>query len=124
MNSIRKQRGMTAIGRLFTLALLAFVLVILARMVPAYAEYFSMSAVMGSLEKVPKLGSMSDSGIKGIIIKKASVNLIDSIREEDISISVSNNKRIIELDYEIRRNLLGNHDIVVSFHDSVEVPVR
>ena len=112
------------LGWLLMLALLVFVLFILARLVPVYAEYFSMSAVMSSLQKMPKLGSMSDGGIRDIIIKKASVNLINSIREEDISVSVAQNKRIIELDYEIRKNLLGNHDIVVSFRDSVEVPIR
>ena len=112
------------IGWLLVLALFAFALFILARLVPVYGEYFSMSAVMASLEKMPKLGSMSDSGIRDIIIKKASVNQINTIRDEDINISVVHNKRIIELDYEIRKNLLGNHDIVVSFRDSVEVPIR
>ena len=124
MHSIRKQRGMTAIGWVLTLAVLAFVLIILARLLPVYAEYFSMTSVMSSVKKMPGLAEMSDSKIKHIIIKQASVNMVDSIREEDINISVLYNNRIIELDYEIRKNLMGNHDIVVSFGHTVEVPLR
>jgi len=46
------------------------------------------------------------------------------VTSDDIYVERNGDSMTIGLDYEVRRNLLGNLDVVVSFEKSIEVPVR
>ena len=49
--------------------------------------------------------------------------MVSGVSKEDIYIDKLKNAMNVEIDYEIRENLVGNVDVVVHFQKSVTIPV-
>lgn len=124
MYSIRKQRGMTAVGWVFVFLMIAVVTLIVLKLLPLYLDGFSVSSTVASLEQEHNLGKKSPSEIKRIIMKRLDVNMVDGVTKDDIYIDIGKGVITIEVDYEVRENLAGNLDVVVSFNSTVDVPTR
>jgi len=119
-----QQRGMTAIGWLFTLAILIMVVLLLIKIAPAYIDQFNVSSVLTSLKDEPGIGSMTGGEVTNTIMKRLDINMVKDVRPDDIYISQQGGNRIIEIEYQVQRNLLANVDILISFKNSIEVPTR
>lgn len=124
MRVTEKQKGMTLVGWLLTIAVIIFFLIILVKLMPVYLERFSVRSVMSSLENDVAVRTMESAEISNTILRRLKTNMVDSVTKEDIYITHTNNQRIIELDYEVRRNLFGNHDIVVKYLSRIEVQAQ
>lgn len=115
---------MSMIGWLLTILVVGFFAIIAIKLVPVYINRLTVGSVMDSLKNEPNVYSMSQAEVASLIVKRLEGNLIKDIGADSIYVSDANNIRLIELDYEVRRNLFGNHDIVISFLSSVEVTGR
>ena len=124
MYSIRKQRGMTAVGWALVIMMIALVTLIVLKLLPIYLDGFSVSSAVASLQKEHNIGQKSPTDIKRILMKRLDVNMVDGVTKDDIYIERSKGMMAIEVDYEVRTKLVGNLDVVVSFNSAVEVPSR
>ena len=124
MKSIHRQHGMTPIGWVLVLLLIAFFALIALKLVPIYLESFSVGSVISDMKNEPGIGGMAPRQITSIIEKRLDVNMIGSVSAGDIYVETFGGTMTITADYEVRKNMLGNVDVVVSFNKSVEVPAR
>lgn len=124
MNLPKQQKGMTAIGWLLIIAFIVFVMLIVIKLLPAYIEYFNVSSVLSSLEHEPGISSMPAGEVTSTIMKRLDINMVRDVRPEDIYISQEAGRRIIEIDYQVQRNILANIDVLIKFNDRIEVPIR
>lgn len=124
MKSIHRQRGMTPIGWVLVFLLIAFFALIALKLVPIYLQSFSVGSVISDLKNEPGISSMTEREITAIIQKRLDVNMITGISPDDIYVEKTGDTMTISADYEVRKSMLGNVDIVVSFDKSVEVPAR
>jgi len=115
------QRGMTGIGWLIVLGMLAFFVLLVLRLAPGYLEYFKVESVLDSLQQEPYLGSKTPMEIRKLLEKRMDINSIDGISAKDVIIEQKSGRTIITADYEVRVPMLGNVDAVSTFHKSVEV---
>jgi hypothetical protein len=118
--SIHRQRGVTAIGWLIILGLIAFFSLIAIKLLPIYSEYFSVST---SLESVGSLGNLSEKQgheIRELVFNRFYINGVTSIGRKDIIVQKRSRNVEISVDYEVRKNLFANIDIVVHFKKSVQ----
>ncbi|HFD79579.1 MAG TPA: DUF4845 domain-containing protein [Gammaproteobacteria bacterium] len=125
MRSLRQQRGMTAIGWLLVLGLIAFFVLITLRLVPLYLEYAKVTSVLESIENEPGITTKSRAEIISLIQRRLDVN---DVRELDprkkFYIRKEKGYLIIGTRYERREPMLGNVDVVASFDKEVKVPIR
>ena len=116
---IRKQRGLTLIGFVMVLVLVVFFAYGLMRIGPLYLEYNALINAMDTLEADPRGDKMSPSQIKNKLIDSLWVNYAtDNIQRKHMKITRSDGVRV-RVAYEVRREFLGNVDLILSFDRTV-----
>jgi hypothetical protein len=122
MQSLKRQNGMTAIGWLIVLALIGFFVLLTLRMLPSYLEYYKVVATLDSLEKEPGLATPAD--IKRLLERRFDISYVETIQPKDVGIkAVGPNFKVIA-DYESRKHIFANVDVVMSFKKEVLVRPR
>lgn len=121
MRGLHKQRGMTAIGWVLVLGLIAFFAVVVLRLAPIYLEYSKVSSVLESLKNEPGITRSSKTEISKLIGRRFDVNDVDNVKAKDAEIKTQNGRLTVTMKYERRTNLLGNIDLVAKFDKSIEV---
>ena len=120
MTSARRSKLSAAVVFL----LIAFFALIALKLVPIYLQSFSVGSVISDLRNEPGISSMTERKIISMIEKRLGVNMVTGVSADDIYIEKYGGTMTISAEYEVRKNMLGNVDVVVSFNKSVEVPTR
>ena len=124
MNTWHHQRGMTAIGWLLVLGLIAFFTLVTLRLVPMYLEYAKVASTLESLQNEPGISKLSKGEIVSIINKRFDVNDVENVDPRKVLISKERGVLKIGFSYERREHLISNIDVVGKFDKSVEVPIN
>ena len=117
-----KQKGLTGISIMAILIVIAFGSVIFFKIMPIYFDAFKVGDVVSSLKEERGLGDKGNREITTMILKRLDVNMVTDVTKEDIIIEKTKNDVYIDVEYEVRKPMFGNLDVVVSFKKSVEVP--
>jgi len=121
MNTFHHQRGLTAVSIAVLLALLAFFVLIALTLAPVYMENFSVNSHLDRLAEDSSVGSMTTDEIQNTLMKRLGIDNVASVSKEDIFVSEVNSDYEVEVEYEVRKNILGNVDVVVSFNEKVMI---
>ncbi|VAW79350.1 hypothetical protein MNBD_GAMMA15-1243 [hydrothermal vent metagenome] len=124
MKKWHHQRGMTAIGWLLVLGLIAFFTLITLRLVPLYMEFAKISSVFDSLVDEPDIGIKPRNFIVSLVAKRFNVNDVREVSPKLLKISKEKGLTRISIEYERREHLMSNIDIVASFDKTIEVSTR
>ncbi len=116
-----RQRGMTFIGWVVTLAIVGFFVLLTLRLLPGYLEYFKIKGVLESLEKEPNLTQATKTEIRKLISRRLDINSVDHVTAKDFRIEKRDGRLVVRVDYEVRVPILGNVDAVQKFHDQIEL---
>ncbi len=119
MQNLHKQKGMTAIGWLFVLGLIAFAVLTVLRLFPMYLEYSKISTVMESVSNEPGLATKTKSEILSLIGKRFDINAVTTVTAKQAVITKEDGNIKIKMDYERREAFLGNIDIVGKFSKEI-----
>lgn len=121
MKTRRYQTGMTAIGWLLVLGLIAFFTLITLRLVPLYLEYGKVASVIESLKSEPGITSKPRTEIVKLVSRRFDVNDVRNVDARIIKVSKDKGVLTVSIDYERRQHLIGNVDVVAVFDKQVEV---
>ena len=113
------QRGMTVIGMLLLLIVIAFVVLIAMKVVPMYIQYFSIKSTIESIRKEPQLAQMSTQDIQNAIQKRFDIGYVDNITARDLKIRNENRGRVLDLEYQDERELFYGLSIVLKVSESI-----
>ncbi len=114
--------GFTMRSFLGILVIVTFLAAILMRLVPVYIEYFNVKASLERLASEQGLGKSSGRQIKDRLLRQFDINNIENVEREDVKIAKEGRKKTVIVDYEVRRPLIANIDMVVHFHEQVALP--
>lgn len=114
------QSGMSLLSLMAVLAILAMVFTFAIRLVPVYLQHFNVVASLKNVAAEARNGGpTAKADIRNAMLRQFSVNDIDLGRDV-ITVNTTKDKRTeIVVDYEIRKPLLANIDLVIHFHNSV-----
>ncbi len=121
MNRWHHQKGMTAIGWLLVLGLIAFFTLITLRLVPAYMEFAKVASVLESLQKESGITRKTRGEIIALISKRFDVNDVYQVDPKLVKIVKDKGVLKVSINYERREHLVGNVDVVTTFDKQVEV---
>ncbi len=123
MTTRHKQTGVTAIGWLGIIALFMMFVLLMLKLIPIYLDSFKVGSILEDIENEPGIASMTPVMITETILKRLDINMVSDVEKDDIYIDRLKNSMQVEIDYEVRKNLAGNVDIVVHFQKSIDIPV-
>jgi Domain of unknown function (DUF4845) len=119
-----KQWGMTAIGFILILLLIGLSLMIVLKVAPIYYENFKIKSVLSTLENEPGISKKTNFEIGNLISHRFIIDNIDRVKPGQVKVLRDTNKVVVKLEYEIRDTLIANIDVVVSFDNSIELPIH
>ena len=115
-----KQKGLTAISLLFIVVIFVFIVVSFLKIIPIYFDSFKVNDVVSTMKDERGLGDRSNNEIAAMIIKRLKLNQVSGISKNDVYIEKAKNTVFIDIEYEVRKSMFGNLDVVISFKKSVE----
>ena len=115
-----RQNGMTYLGMLVLLIVIAFFAVVLIKVAPLYMEHFKVRSSLDSLAEEAKDSqtAMSPQELEVHLLNRLNINDVEHVTKENIKISREGRKTVVEVDYEARVNLFDNLDLVAKFPDN------
>ncbi len=117
---IRKQRGLTLMGFGLVLVLVVFFSYAAMRIVPLYLEYQALISAMNTLVVDPRGRKMTSRQIKNKLIDSLWVNYAtDNIQRKHMKLANKKEGLEVRVAYEVRKDFVGNIDLILSFERSV-----
>ncbi len=121
MRSLHRQKGMTAIGWLTVLGLLAFFVMLILRMAPAYMEYYKIVSTLESLEEETGMSEVNPAAIRDLITRRFDISYVAVIQPKDVKIKNAGKYYTVTAKYDAREHLFANVDVLMSFYKQVKV---
>nr|WP_298142357.1 DUF4845 domain-containing protein [uncultured Pseudomonas sp.] len=122
MKFARSQKGMSVLGWLMVLALVAFFASAAFKLIPHYLDYMSLEKIITSVETDESLEINTVGAFYGHVIRGMEVNSIRDLNPKDIlEVKIENNEFRAHLQYERREPLIKNIDLVVNFDKEFRV---
>lgn len=112
------QKGMTLLGFLIVLAVVGFFAYIAMRLFPMYSEYYSVRAAMKGLSEEAGIGSQDPARIQDLFFRRLYISYSENVKKEHIKLKRVGNAWQMDVQYEVRRPLVGNLDVVGRFEAS------
>ena len=125
MRFARAQKGMSLLGWMVVLALVAFFASTGFKMFPHYMDYMSLQKIITSAETDASQNINSVNAFYGHISRGLEVNGIrDFDLKDSITIKQQNNEFLVHLQYERREPLIQNLDLVANFDKEFRIRVQ
>ncbi|KAA9133274.1 DUF4845 domain-containing protein [Marinihelvus fidelis] len=118
---VRKQGGMSLIGFLIVLSMVVFFVYLGMRITPIYLEYYSVVSAMDGISKEPGSARYTPFELKDKFLNRLWVSYSNNnVKAENVKI-VRNNGVQIRVQYEVRKPVIGNLDVVASFDRTAQL---
>ncbi|QEY61885.1 DUF4845 domain-containing protein [Metapseudomonas lalkuanensis] len=125
MTFARKQKGMSVLGWLLVLAVVAFLASTAFKIIPHYLDFFSLEKIISSVETEKALEIRTIPDFYSHVSKGMQVNGIrDLDLDKALKVTLENNEFQAHLKYEKREPLVENLDLVVRFDKEFRVRVQ
>jgi len=125
MLSSKRQQGMTMIGWLFVLAIIAFFATIVIKLWPIYYEGFGVKQAVAKLPKQPEIATNSEDQIWRMLEKQFLIDAVGNVKKDNFELErTDDGEYIARVKYEVRVNIMFNVDAVVWFNEEAVLPQK
>jgi Tfp pilus assembly protein PilE len=118
------QKGLTFISMLVILAVIGFFALLILKITPIYLNHFKVKDAVASLNKEGGMETYSKAKIMDTVQKRLDINMVEHVRQEDITILKTPTYVSVTIDYEVIKNIFGNLDVLVYFTENYEAGSR
>lgn len=120
---MKNQRGMTLIGWVIVLAIIAFFATMAIRLVPMYQEYYGVLQIMNDMKIELNNNNLSKNEVETMLTRRFNIGYIHSVEKDDIEILRGKNSAYITkvvIDYEVRKPFIAHIDLVGHFKTEID----
>jgi hypothetical protein len=117
----RQQRGMTLIGWIIVLGLIAFFSLLALRLVPIYLDIYRIKETLHSLPQEPYIAQKTSYEIKQMLERKLYINYVESVQAKDFTVTTKGKKTTVGIEHEFTTPFIGNVSLLVDYQDNVEM---
>lgn len=118
-----KQNGFTLVGLILVLALIGVITLSILKVFPVYMEHLAVKTAIEAIESDPSTKQLTAKQIRALFSKKLDMNQVTSVSAKNVKINRSVSDITMKVEYEVRKDYIGNVDIILSFSDQMEVPL-
>lgn len=119
-----RQQGMTLVGWLLVIGLIAFTTMVVLKLLPIYLQQYAISESMAGLVDNKPDRVVNATSLKDALLRRLDINSVTNIGKDDILVTREGSNYAVSADYEVRVPFVYNIDLVVYFENRVEVPAR
>ena len=119
-----KQRGITFIGFLVVLAVVGFAAFIAMKLFPMYQEFYAVKSAVKGLAGESGVGDMDPSKIRDLLARRFDIGYVSTVKGEHIKIERIEGGWNLSINYEVRKPLVYNLDVVGKFDVSQDLTRR
>jgi hypothetical protein len=112
----RTQEGLTLIGFIVVLAVVGVFAYVGMKVAPMYSEFYSVKQAMKAISAEPGIGNMAPRDVMIRLFNRLNISYASSIKQENIKLKRGDRGWVMTIDYEVRRPLIANLDVVGKFH--------
>ena len=117
-----KQTGMTLLGFVIVLAVAGVFAYVGMKLVPMYTEFFSVKTAMKDLANDPGIAGQDPAKIRDLFFRKLYISYSDgNIKPEDVKLTRQGAGWLMEVNYEVRKPMIANLDVVARFNRSEQL---
>ena len=111
----RTQGGMTLIGFVIVLGVIGFFAYIAMRLVPMYSEYYAVKQALKGLQQEPGIANRDPAKIQDLFFRRLYISYAENVKPEHVKIERVDGGWNMRVDYEVRKPLMANLDVVGKF---------
>ena len=119
-----RERGISFVGLIFVLVVLAFAGLFGLKLFPIYMESFKIDKAMKGLIEDSKIDQRTKQEIRGALIKRLDIDSVKAIghgnMKDHLEITKQGGNVALDLTYEQETPLFGNISLLVTFEKHVE----
>jgi len=117
----RKQKGITLLGFIIGLAVAGVFIYMGMKVIPMYSEYYSVKQALEGLSKEPDITASSPRQVQDLFFRRLDISYADNVKPKHVKISRKDSGYLMTVDYEVRKPLIANLDVVGRFHAEKEL---
>lgn len=110
---LRKQRGVSMMGMMVAVIILATIVKVSASIGPAYFDYYTIDKIISALYREGRTTTVDD--FKRALSDRFQINNIRNKSPDDFEYKMEDKKLVVILDYEVREKFVGNLDLIMHF---------
>lgn len=115
----KKQAGMTAFSLLLVALVAGFFLICVVKIGPVYLESRTVKSIVNQAAEEARNEELGKAEIHDRIAKKLLINTVSGMSMQDVEVRGTGEEMEIDANYEVRKPLLFNIDVVVKFDDMI-----
>jgi len=112
----RNQSGMTLIGFVIVLGVVGVFIYMGMKVIPMYSEFFAVKQALKQVSQESGVSQQDPKRIKDAFFRRLYVSYADNVKPADVKLVHQNAGYMMTVDYEVRRPLIANFDIVGHFN--------
>lgn len=117
----RKQGGMTLIGFIIVLAVAGVFIYTGMKVIPMYSEYYAVRQALEGLSKEPEVVTKSPAEIQDLFFRRLYISYAENVKPANVKIARKDAGYLMTVDYEVRKPLIANLDVVGKFNTEQEL---
>ena len=117
----RTQSGMTLIGFILVLGVVGVFAYMGMKVIPMYTEFYSVKQSVNGLATEPGVAGMDVARIRDLFFRRLYVSYSENVKAEHVKLQRKEAGWLMTVDYEVRRPLIANLDVVGKFHVEKEL---
>ena len=121
---MKKQRGVSFIGFLVVLAVVGFAAFVGMKLFPMYQEFYAVKAAAKGLAEQPGVADMDPAKIRDLLARRFDIGYVSTVKGENIKIERIEGGWNLSINYEVRKPLVYNLDVVGKFDVSQDLTRR
>lgn len=111
----RTQSGITLIGFIIVLAVVGFFAYVAMKLVPMYSEYYAVKQALKGLQQEPGIANRDPAKIQDLFFRRLYISYAENVKAEHVKIERVDGGWNMSVNYEVRKPLMGNLDVVGKF---------
>ena len=119
-----KQSGLSLVGFLVVLAVVGFAAYVGMKLFPMYQEYYSVQSAMKGLANEPGVADMDPAKVQDLFFRRLYINYSENVKPQNVKFERMEGGWKMRVNYEVRRPLVGNLDVVGRFDSTQELTRR
>jgi Domain of unknown function (DUF4845) len=119
MRILRQQHGMTPLGILTILVLVAFGAYLILRLAPVYIENYAVASSLKSLKQDMEIKEKAPEQVYESLKRRFEINDVKNVKKDNIKIARSGGIMTVDVKYNVTVPLISNISLLVAFEDHV-----
>ncbi len=112
---MRGERGLTLLGLIIVLGVIAFFVLLGFRLMPAYMEYFTIKRIITDLANNPELKDASAKDVQIAFERRAAIDYISAVKGTDLQVDKEGDGISISASWEQKVPIVYNISALIAF---------